>query len=235
MAAHPYYPIDLEIVGYLANEWDTLTLVSLFASGCTAIFLVTYLLVMKIHPKVSNGDLWTIMWFVLCGCIHLFFEGYFAYNFRRMPSMQDLFGQLWKEYSLSDSRYQTQDAFVLCMETITAAFWGPLSFVAAGMIMTSHPLRYPLQAIISLGQLYGDILYYATCLFDNYILGLEYSRPEAAIFWGYFVFCNAFWIVIPLYLIYTSLCASKKAFTALAVFEGNGSMKAVNGKASKNE
>jgi cholestenol delta-isomerase len=54
------------------------------------------------------------------GCIHLFFEGYFAYNFRNMGRMQDLFGQLWKEYSLSDSRYLTQDAFVLCMETITA-------------------------------------------------------------------------------------------------------------------
>ena len=172
----------------------------------------------------------------LGGFIHLFFEGYFAYNFRQMPSMQDLFGQLWKEYSLSDSRYQTQDAFVLCMETITAVCWGPLSFVLAGMIMTKHPLRYPLQAIVSLGQLYGDVLYYATCLFDNYILGLEYSRPEAAIFWGYFVFCNAFWIVIPLreylaflrlpykYLYITvllnnSLCASKKAFIALSQAE----------------
>lgn len=212
---HPYYPIDLEIAGYLANEWDTLTLVSIFATGCTAIFLVTYLLVMKVQPKISSSDLWTIMWFVLCmdpctskvkhklttntgGCIHLFFEGYFAYNFRRMPSMQDLFGQLWKEYSLSDSRYQTQDAFVLCMETITAVCWGPLSFVLAGMIMIQHPLRYPLQAIVSLGQLYGDVLYYATCMFDHYILDLSYSRPEASIFWGYFVFCNAFWIVIPL-------------------------------------
>lgn len=46
--------------------------------------------------------------------------GYYSYNFRRMGGMQDLFGQLWKEYSLSDSRYQTQNAFVLCMETITA-------------------------------------------------------------------------------------------------------------------
>jgi hypothetical protein len=54
------------------------------------------------------------------GCIHLFFEGYFAYNFSRMGGMQDLFGQLWKEYALSDSRYLTQDAFVLCMESITA-------------------------------------------------------------------------------------------------------------------
>ena len=37
-----------------------------------------------------------------------------------MGRMQDLFGQLWKEYSLSDSRYLTQNAFVLCMESITA-------------------------------------------------------------------------------------------------------------------
>lgn len=64
--AHPYYPLHLEIPGYLANEWDTLTLVSLFASGCTAIFFVTYLLVMRVQPKISNGNLLTIMWFVLC-------------------------------------------------------------------------------------------------------------------------------------------------------------------------
>lgn len=37
-----------------------------------------------------------------------------------MPGRQDLFGQLWKEYSHSDSRYLTSDPFVLCMETITA-------------------------------------------------------------------------------------------------------------------
>lgn len=34
--------------------------------------------------------------------------------------MQDLFGQLWKEYAMSDSRYLTSDPFVLCMETVTA-------------------------------------------------------------------------------------------------------------------
>jgi len=66
LPAHPYYPIDVEIVGYLANEWDTLTLVSIFAAGCAAIFSVTYLVVMKVRPQVSTSDLWTIMWFVLC-------------------------------------------------------------------------------------------------------------------------------------------------------------------------
>ena len=37
-----------------------------------------------------------------------------------MPAMQDPFGQMWKEYAYSDSRYMTSDAFVLCMETSTA-------------------------------------------------------------------------------------------------------------------
>lgn len=58
------------------------------------------------------------------GTIHLFFEGYFAYNHSRMGPAQDLFGQLWKEYSMSDSRYLTSDPFVLCMETITAVSKG---------------------------------------------------------------------------------------------------------------
>ncbi|KAF7905052.1 uncharacterized protein EAF01_005573 [Botrytis porri] len=230
---HPYYPLDLEIPHYLANQWDTLTLVSIFAAGCTAIFSSTYLLVMRVRPRISTADLLTVLWFVLCGCIHLFFEGYYAYNFRRMPLMQDLFGQLWKEYSLSDSRYQTQDAFVLCMETITAVCWGPSSFILAAMIATDHSLRYPLQAIISLGQLYGDVLYYATCLFDFYILGLEYSRPEPAIFWGYFVFMNSFWIVIPCVLLLNSVKVTGRAFSALKKMEktlkskanGNGSLK----------
>jgi cholestenol delta-isomerase len=117
---HPYYPLEAEIVGYLANEWNTVQLCSMFASGCAVIFVLTYTITTRVRPNVSVGDLATVMWFVLCGCIHLFFEGYFAWNFDRMGGRQDLFGQLWKEYSLSDSRYLTRDAFVLCMESITA-------------------------------------------------------------------------------------------------------------------
>jgi hypothetical protein len=82
--------------------------------------LVHSMYVPQFHSGAERGRLGLMLMGSLGGCIHLFFEGYFAYNFRRMGSMQDLFGQLWKEYSLSDSRYLTQDAFVLCMESITA-------------------------------------------------------------------------------------------------------------------
>lgn len=51
---------------------------------------------------------------------YLYVPGYYALNQARMGELQTLFGQLWKEYALSDSRYLTQNAFVLCMESMTA-------------------------------------------------------------------------------------------------------------------
>ena len=118
--ATPYYPLDLQIAGYLANKWHTLELLTIFTSGLLAILGVTYAGSKRIRPRLSGSDLGVIMWFVMCGCIHSFFEGYFAYNYATMAGNNDLFGQLWKEYSLSDSRYLTQNAFVLCMESVTA-------------------------------------------------------------------------------------------------------------------
>lgn len=118
---HPYYPVESTIAGYVANEYNTFELVSLFAAGCAVIFSCTYMTVKKLRPNVPLSDVLVVLWFTLCGFIHLFFEGYYAYNFRTIGGNQDLFGQLWKEYSLSDSRYLTADsAFVLCMESITA-------------------------------------------------------------------------------------------------------------------
>ncbi|KAF1829631.1 3-beta-hydroxysteroid-Delta(8),Delta(7)-isomerase [Decorospora gaudefroyi] len=215
LSQHPYYPIEKEIVGYLANKSTTLELLLIFSAGCVAVFSATYVVVKRLRPNASTADLVTIMWFVLCGCIHSFFEGYFAYNFRNMGGLNDVFGQLWKEYALSDSRYLTQDAFVLCMETITAVFWGPGSFLTAYLISIDHPLRYAAQLIVSLGQFYGDVLYYATSLFDHYMLNLSYSRPEQFYYWGYFVLMNSFWILVPGYLMYQSVMATWSAFAAV--------------------
>lgn len=64
--SHPFYPVELELANYVANEWGTLTLVSVFAAGCAVIFSFTYLAVMKIRPQASKSDLLTILWFVLC-------------------------------------------------------------------------------------------------------------------------------------------------------------------------
>lgn len=153
--------------------------------------------------------------------------GYFSYNFKDMAGRSDLFGQLWKEYALSDSRYMTQDPFVVCMETITAVFWGPLSFYIAYAIITDSPLRHPIQIIVSLGQLYGDVLYYCICWFNELFNEIAYSRPERFYYWAYFVLCNAFWIVIPLLLIGQSVCAISTEFSR--------NKKAINGAIKKKQ
>jgi hypothetical protein len=137
------------------------------------------------------------------GCIHLFFEGYFAYNFRRMGGMQGVLslgltlldpGRVCALHGEHHCRMSPPPLYSVRAVLIGSLqiFWGPMSFMTAGLIAVDHPLRYPFQIIVSLGQLYGDVLYYATSMFDHYILDLSYSRPEAAYFWGYFVLMNAY-------------------------------------------
>ncbi|KAI9818587.1 MAG: hypothetical protein M1832_004360 [Thelocarpon impressellum] len=228
-AVHPYYPVGIEVIGYLANEYSVPVLLATFAAGCAAIFAVALLGVQVVRPGLRGSEKATVLWFVLCGTIHLFFEGYFSLNHTRMGGRSDVFGQLWKEYSLSDSRYLTSESFVLCMETMTAFIFGPLSFVVAWFVVTGHPLRHPLQALVSIGQLYGDILYYATSMFDHYHKGVTYCRPEGYYFWCYYFFMNFIWIVIPTVLLYNSVNATTRAFKALdkmtRSLSGNGSVK----------
>lgn len=196
-AIHPYYPLDAYIDGYVANEWSVPALLGVFFGACIALFSFTYFLAKRINSSLNTGELTTIMWFVLSGSIHMLFEGYYAYNYATLGTKQTLIGQMWKEYAFSDSRYLTQDSFVLCMETVTAVCWGPGCFIVAALVMLRSPFRYPLQMLVSMGQFYGDALYYATSFFDHHVMGITYSRPEPFYFYFYFVLMNLFWIVVP--------------------------------------
>ncbi|KAI0166430.1 3-beta-hydroxysteroid-Delta(8),Delta(7)-isomerase [Xylariaceae sp. FL1272] len=219
---HPYYPLGVAIPKYIANDLSTQEILAIFTTACIAVLTPTLFLARRKRPDLSKDELATVLWFVLCGSIHSCLEGYFAFNARAIAGQDTVLAQLWKEYSYSDSRYLTADTFVVCMEAITAVFWGPLSFLCAWFIVSDHPLRHPLQSIISLGQLYGDVLYYATCTFEFVRWGTEYSRPELRYFIGYYVFLNAFWIVIPFALLVASTKEIGRAFAALKRARRNG-------------
>jgi cholestenol delta-isomerase len=139
-----------------------------------------------------------------------------------MPSRTDLFGQLWKEYAKSDHRYLTRDSFTVCMETVTAVAWGPLSFLIGWLVIKDSPFRHPMTILVSLGQMYGDVLYYAIFFFDEAVHGQVYCRPEGFYFWAYFVLMNGFWIVIPGWLVIQSTMETAKAFR---VAQGTGKEK----------
>ncbi|KAF3766738.1 hypothetical protein M406DRAFT_29095, partial [Cryphonectria parasitica EP155] len=209
---HPYYPPGVVIQGYVANTLSTPAILMYFCSLCAAALSPAFFLINRRRSGLPSSELATALWFVLCGYIHIVVEGYFAFNHSTLGGDGGLMGQMWKEYSLSDSRYLTSDTFTVCMETITAVFWGPLSLLCAYYIAADHPARHPVQFIVSLGQLYGDVLYYAICTFEELVRETAYSRPDRAYFWGYYVLLNSFWIVIPSILLLQSTRETIVAF-----------------------
>ncbi|KAM9326490.1 3-beta-hydroxysteroid-Delta(8),Delta(7)-isomerase [Gastrophryne carolinensis] len=196
-AAHPYWPRDLIIEGYRANDrpmWEILA----FLFSVSGAFLVgTWLLTGRV-PGMSMARRLIVCWFMVCTFIHGVIEGWFSLYYPVIPKDQAFLSQLWKEYGKGDSRYIIADNFTVCMETVTAVAWGPLSLLTVFAFLRNKPYRFVLQLIVSLGQLYGDVLYFYTEYRDGFIHS-EMWHP--IYFWFYFVFMNALWIIIPSALI----------------------------------
>lgn len=53
------------------------------------------------------------------------------------------------------------------MEAVTAFMWGPLSALLVHGIFAAKPWRYTLMVVVSVGQVYGDVLYYGTCYLEG--------------------------------------------------------------------
>ena len=53
------------------------------------------------------------------------------------------------------------------MEAVTAYIEGPLCFVIMYGMMKKKPWRFTLQLAVSLGQAYGDVLYFATTCYEG--------------------------------------------------------------------
>ncbi|KAJ5543638.1 Emopamil-binding protein [Penicillium frequentans] len=177
--AHPYYPVRHEIKGYLANASSTLTLLSIFAAGCLSVAMSAYILIMKLYPRTSFGDLWTIAAaFTFSSKTHACYDGCF---------WTAVEGVLTIGLSLSNAKR-------------LRAVHGERNCLYLGSFVLYHGVSdspRSVQLIVSLGQLYGVILYYATSLFDHYVLDITNTRPESLRFWGYFILCNAFWVIVP--------------------------------------
>ncbi|KAH8804883.1 Emopamil binding protein-domain-containing protein [Xylogone sp. PMI_703] len=209
---HPYYPQDILLPQYVPNDWSLPGLLLGFSCGVILILSTALLLAQRVNPKLSFSDRSLVLWFVLTGSIHCFFEGYYVLNHASIAGDSHFLAQLWKEYTLSDSRYLILDPLVLCMESWTVIIWGPLSLLTALLITTDSPYRHPIQALVSTGQFYGDLLYYSTSLYEDFALGRQYYRPEPYYFWVYFVVMNTFWLIIPGYCLYGSITTTAEVF-----------------------
>lgn len=53
------------------------------------------------------------------------------------------------------------------MEAVTAFVEGPACFAAVYGILTRRPWALTVQLLVSLGQIYGDVLYFATTVLEG--------------------------------------------------------------------
>ncbi|XP_067880369.1 3-beta-hydroxysteroid-Delta(8),Delta(7)-isomerase [Heterodontus francisci] len=195
---HPYWPRDLRLPGYRSNERSVWSILAFLFAVSGALLAATWLLSGRGGRRLGAARRLAVCWFAVCAFIHGVIEGWFSLKYRQIPGDQAFLSQLWKEYAKGDSRYVTADNFTVCMETITAWTWGPLSAWTVVAFLQNKPYRFVLQLIVSLGQLYGDVLYFYT----EYRDGFSHSDlGHPLYFWFYFIFMNSLWIVIPSILI----------------------------------
>ncbi|KAK5989116.1 3-beta-hydroxysteroid-Delta(8),Delta(7)-isomerase [Cladobotryum mycophilum] len=212
---HPYYPLSVPLPHYAPNDQPLARVLPLFAGLTGAVVLSAYYLAARSRHRLRFIDRFAAAWFALSGFLHVFFEGYYILHHDRIAGMNTFFAQLWKEYTLSDSRYLTSDLFTVCIETITVFAWGPLSLLAFLTIISNASSRHLFQVVICMAHLYGVTLYYATNWAESRFHGTYYSRPEFMYFWVYYVGFNAPWAVVPLVLLRDSYHQIVKAFKAL--------------------
>ena len=196
--SHPYFPRSIDVGVYTKNERMLAELLAFFASSFTLLAIALWWSLSKAASRLRPSDKAIAVWFVLTGVIHVVFEGYWVYNHDLIGEKQDVLGQLWKEYALSDSRYMTSDSFVLSAETVSSTGIGPLSLLTAWLVASRSSYRYQCQALVSTLHIYSDVLYYATSTQDYHHKDISHCRPEPYYFYVYYAGMNAIWIVVPL-------------------------------------
>lgn len=209
MAAHPYAPSDLSIPGFIPGSWNFTTILAIFGT-LTAFFVsATWLLVGRVKG-LQKVERLSVCWWVATGLIHTLLEGPYVVRtdlFQRDHAHSDFPTEVWKEYAKGDSRYAVRDSCIVAIEGITAFLAGPGSLLAAYAIVTRRPYRHTVELMVSLGQLYGCIVYFGTEILDGFV----HSLPGMLYFWFYFIFMNAIWVVVPFLIIIRTFLSLHKA------------------------
>jgi hypothetical protein len=116
---HPYYPPSLALPLYTAPVFSQPTLILGMGGISIGVLVLAWQIMTKLNPSLSRRAKATANWFLYCGLLHVHFEGYFIKYRRTLAGRNDFVANLWKEYSLSDSRYLAQDGFVVGIEALT--------------------------------------------------------------------------------------------------------------------
>lgn len=72
---HPYYPLGVAIPGYVAKVLTTQEILAIFIATCLGILVPTFIYIRHARSDLPSSEVFTALWFVLCGFIHIGLEG----------------------------------------------------------------------------------------------------------------------------------------------------------------
>ncbi len=116
---HPYYPRDLELPHYVPNDKSVFELLGVFFGG-VGLGMVVFWLYMgtKPHLKHDLGGKLKLCWFLACGFIHTFLEGYFSVRHRTLAGEQTFLAQcceyrsIYRIYMVDAPEHKTEDPYL---------------------------------------------------------------------------------------------------------------------------
>ncbi|KAL3850476.1 hypothetical protein ACJIZ3_012358 [Penstemon smallii] len=191
---HPYIPRDLKLPGFVPGFLSSSTRLAYFGIPSLMVVSFTWILSGGIH-KISKVDRILMCWWILTGLAHIIFEGYFVFSpeFYKVNTPHFL-AEVCKNEKLAskgDSRFVARESGVVSVE-ITMVVLGPACLLAVYAIATKKTYSYILQLALSLGQLYGTAVFFITSTLEG-----NNIAASAYYFYVYYVFANAWWILIP--------------------------------------
>ncbi|XP_010477230.1 PREDICTED: probable 3-beta-hydroxysteroid-Delta(8),Delta(7)-isomerase [Camelina sativa] len=190
-AAHPYVPRDLKLPGYVPISMSMSTILAVYLGASLLVVSLVWLLLGRKKAKVEKL---LMCWWAFTGLTHIILEGYFVFTPEFFKDNTSCYlAEVWKEYSKGDSRYAGRDSAIVSIEGITAVIVGPVCLLAIYAIAKEKSYSYVLQLAISLGQLYGCLVYFITAILegDNFATNSFY-------YYSYYIGANGWWILIPL-------------------------------------
>ncbi|XVF17020.1 hypothetical protein REPUB_Repub10bG0080900 [Reevesia pubescens] len=189
---HPYVPRDLQLPGYVAISLSQSTILSVFGLASFIVVSLVWLLSGR-SRNLSKLDRLLMCWWAFTGLTHMILEGYFAFSPEFYKENTGFYlAEVWKEYSKGDSRYAGRDTSIVTVEGITSVLEGPPSLLAVYAIAKGKGYSYVLQFAISLGQLYGTLVYFITAYLDG-----DNFAASPFYYYAYYILANSFWILIP--------------------------------------
>ncbi|XWS44583.1 hypothetical protein CRYUN_Cryun15aG0059300 [Craigia yunnanensis] len=189
---HPYVPRDLQLPGYVSLSLSQSAIITVFGISSLLVVSLVWLLSGR-SPNLSKLDRLLMCWWAFTGLTHMILEGYFAFSPEFYKDKTGFYlAEVWKEYSKGDSRYAGRDTAIVTVEVITSVLEGPPSLLAVYAIATGRGYSYILQFAISLGQLYGTLVYFITAYLDG-----DNFAASPFYYYAYYIFANSFWILIP--------------------------------------